>query len=40
MSVVFKRISVENIKEALAIYNWYVLNSTATFHLEPVVQKN
>ena len=29
----------ENINDALAIYNWYVINSTATFHLKPVEQK-
>ena len=36
MSVVFKPITKENITEALAIYNWYVLNSTATFHLKAI----
>jgi len=39
MSLEFKRISKENIADALAIYNWYVLNSTATFHLEAVPQE-
>ncbi|MGB0887068.1 MAG: GNAT family N-acetyltransferase [Vicingaceae bacterium] len=36
MSIKFQRVTKQNIKEALAIYNWYVLNSTATFHLEAV----
>lgn len=39
MEVKFIPITQENINEALAIYNWYVLHSTATFHLEPVAQK-
>ncbi len=39
MSLQFQRITKENIAPALAIYNWYVLNSTATFHLEAVPQK-
>ena len=38
MDIQFKRVSKENIAEALVIYNWYVLNSTATFHLEEVDQ--
>jgi L-amino acid N-acyltransferase YncA len=36
MSIEFKSITKENIPDALEIYNWYVLNSTATFHLEAV----
>lgn len=39
MSIQFKHINKENIKGALAIYNWYVLNTTATFHLESVAQE-
>ena len=39
MSINFKPINKENITRTLAIYNWYVLNSTATFHLETVAQK-
>jgi L-amino acid N-acyltransferase YncA len=38
MSIEFNPITKENIPEALEIYNWYVLNSTATFHLEAVPQ--
>jgi L-amino acid N-acyltransferase YncA len=38
MSIEFKPLSKENIADALSIYNWYVLNSTATFHLEAVAQ--
>jgi len=36
MNIEFKSINKENIVEALTIYNWYVLNSTATFHLEAI----
>jgi L-amino acid N-acyltransferase YncA len=39
MSIQFQRITTENISKALDTYNWYVLNSTATFHLEAVPQK-
>ncbi len=39
MSIQFQRITNENIQSALEIYNWYVLNSTATFHLEAVPQE-
>jgi L-amino acid N-acyltransferase YncA len=39
MSIQFKRVTKENLSEALTIYNWYVLNSTATFHLEAVDQE-
>ena len=39
MSIQFKKVSKKNIAEALSIYNWYVINSTATFHLEPVNQE-
>ena len=35
----FNPITKENIPFALEIYNWYVLNSTATFHLEAIPQK-
>jgi phosphinothricin acetyltransferase len=36
MNIDFKPITKENINKALTIYNWYVLNSTATFHLEAI----
>jgi len=39
MSIVFNPITKENIPKALEIYNWYVLNSTATFHLAAVPQE-
>ena len=39
MDIQFQRISKENIHHALTIYNWYVLNSTATFHLDAVTQE-
>jgi len=39
MSIEFKPITKENINHALTIYNWYVLNSTATFHLESVASE-
>ncbi len=38
MSIRFEPITKDNITHALAIYNWYVLNSTATFHLEAIPQ--
>lgn len=38
MEITFNPITKENIPEALSIYNWYVLNSTATFHIETVEQ--
>ncbi|NQX96759.1 MAG: N-acetyltransferase family protein [Flavobacteriales bacterium] len=39
MSIEFKPITIGNINEALIIYNWYVLNSTTTFHLEEIAQE-
>ena len=39
MDIDFKPIIKENINEALTIYNWYVLNSMATFHLKAIEQK-
>lgn len=39
MSIEFKSISKENIPTALTIYNWYVLNSTATFHVKAIPQE-
>jgi L-amino acid N-acyltransferase YncA len=36
MNIQFQRITKKNINSALTIYNWYVLNSTATFHIEAV----
>ena len=38
MSLELKPINQENISEALLIYNWYVLNSVATFHLAAIPQ--
>ena len=37
--IAFKPINEDNISAALTIYNWYVLNSTATFHLEIVPKR-
>ena len=39
MKIEFKPISKENINQALTVYNWYVLYSTATFHLEAIEQQ-
>ena len=39
MEIEFKPITKQNIGEALEIYNWYVINSTATFHLKAVPQE-
>ncbi|MDG1477326.1 MAG: GNAT family N-acetyltransferase [Vicingaceae bacterium] len=39
MNIEFKPITKENIGQALTIYNWYVLNSTATFHLEAIASE-
>ncbi len=39
MRIQFNPITKENISAALEIYNWYVLNSTATFHLKAVDTK-
>ena len=39
MSIEFKPVTKENINHALTIYNWYVLNSTATFHLETIASE-
>lgn len=36
MEISFEPITNHNISEALAIYNWYVNNSTATFHIEAI----
>ena len=36
MSIKFKSITKNNIFDALEIYNWYVVNSTATFHLKVI----
>ena len=36
MAIEFTRLTKQNIGEALDIYNWYVLNSIATFHLEEI----
>jgi len=36
MNIEFTPINKQNINHALSIYNWYVLNSTATFHLEAI----
>jgi len=39
MNVDFKHILPENIKEVTTIYNYYVENSTATFHLAPISEQ-
>ena len=39
MSISFQPITKDNILQALSVYNWYVLNTTATFHLETVAQE-
>ena len=39
MEIEFKPINKENINQALTVYNWYVLNSTATFHLEAIASE-
>ncbi len=39
MPLEFKPITKDNLTDALDIYNWYVINSTATFHLEAVSKK-
>lgn len=36
MEISFESITNDNISEALSIYNWYVLNSTATFHIDAI----
>jgi len=39
MNIEFKPISKENIDQALTVYNWYVLNSTATFHIDAITRQ-
>jgi len=39
MSIEFKPITKNNIFAALEIYNWYVMNSTATFNLKEVKEE-
>lgn len=36
MEITFQPITNDNISEVLEIYNWYVLNSTATFHIDAI----
>lgn len=36
MKITFQPITKDNISSALEIYNWYIVNSTATFHLKEV----
>jgi len=36
MSIQFIPLTEQHIPEVLSIYNWYVDNSTATFHTEPI----
>ena len=36
MSIEFKTITKSNILDALEIYNWYVVNTAATFHLKAI----
>jgi len=40
MQVEFNLITKHNIDAALAIYNWYVVNTTATFHLAPIAKND
>jgi len=39
MSIEFKPITKNNIFAALEIYNWYVMNSTATFNLKEIKEE-
>lgn len=40
MPITFQPITQESLTEVTAIYNHYVENSTATFHLEPVTEES
>lgn len=39
MSIRFEPITKKHLKEVIAIYNYYVENSTATFHLQKVTEQ-
>jgi phosphinothricin acetyltransferase len=39
MKITFNPIGKQNLSEVTAIYNYYVENSTATFHLQPVTEQ-
>jgi phosphinothricin acetyltransferase len=39
MEITFKPIDKDNVVGALSIYNWYVINSTATFHLKAIAKE-
>jgi len=36
MKIGFVKITIEKLQEVKAIYDWYIKNSTATFHTEPI----
>jgi L-amino acid N-acyltransferase YncA len=36
MNIKFSDIQEQNLPEVKAIYDWYILNTTATFHTEPI----
>ena len=36
MDIVFQEIKEQDFQEIKEIYNWYIENSTATFHTEPI----
>lgn len=40
MNIRFEELKEEYLPEILSIYNWYVKNSTATFHTEPIQIQN
>jgi len=37
MNITFKEISEHDLPEVKKIYDWYIKNSTATFHTEPIL---
>jgi len=39
MSVSFRPIQKQDLEDVTSVYNYYVTNSTATFHLEPISEK-
>jgi L-amino acid N-acyltransferase YncA len=36
MKILFKEIQEQDLPEIKKIYDWYIANSTATFHTEPI----
>lgn len=36
MKIAFDKITIEKLHEVKAIYDWYIKNSSATFHTEPI----